>query len=146
VTVGAGQQHFFERFCALAGLAGLPRDLRFATISDRVGNNDALVEILSEATRRQSTDWWLRQLDELGIPCGPVLQHDQVFNHPQVLHRRMVQTVQHPKLGAVKTLGVPIKLSDTPGSIRTSAPMLGEHTDDIRKEFVFHASHASPDT
>jgi CoA:oxalate CoA-transferase len=131
VTIGAGMQRFFEMFCRLAEAPELLTDPRFATVPDRVAHNDALIELLSEATRKHTTEWWVRELDGLGIPCGPVLNHEQLFNHPQIVHRRMVETVEHPKAGQVKTLGVPIKLSETPGSIRFGAPLLGQHAKEI---------------
>ena len=136
VTIGAGQQHFFEPFCRLAGAPELLLDPRFASVPDRVANNDALVDVLSVATLKRATDWWIGELDALNIPCGPVFNHEQVFNHPQILHRRMVETVDHPKAGPVKTLGVPVKLSGTPASIRHAAPMLGEHAAEIRAELT----------
>ena len=143
VTIGAGQQHFYEAFCRLAELPELIDDLRFAEMADRVAHNEVLVELLSEAARRHDTEWWIGELEKLGIPCGPVFNHEQLFNHPQIVHRRMVETVEHPKAGTVKTLGIPIKLSETPGSVRLAAPMLGEHSDAIRKELRAHRGHGS---
>jgi len=134
VTIGAGQQHFFEKFCQLADMPELLTDPRFPTPAERVTNNDALFQLVSEATRRHTTDWWVKELDALAIPCGPVLNHEQLFNHPQILQRRMVETVEHPKAGLVRTLGVAVKLSDTPGSVRRSAPVLGQHADEIRQQ------------
>lgn len=134
VTLGVASQRFWEMFCGMAGLAALVDDPRFATVPDRVTNNDELMELVFAATRKRSTDWWVRELDKIGIPCGPVLDHDQLFNHPQILQRRMVETVQHPQAGPVKTLGVPVKLSETPGSVRFAAPLLGEHAAQIRQE------------
>ncbi len=134
VTLGVASQRFWELFCGLAGLGELVDDSRFATVPDRVTNNDALIELVSNATRKQSTDWWVRELDKIGIPCGPVLDHDQLFNHPQILQRRMVETVQHPEAGEVKTLGIPVKLSETPGTIRAAAPLLGQHRGEIMGE------------
>jgi crotonobetainyl-CoA:carnitine CoA-transferase CaiB-like acyl-CoA transferase len=134
VTIGAGQPHFYEAFCRLAEVPELVTDARFATVPDRVTNNDVLVELLSLATRKRSTEWWIAEMEKLGIPCGPVFNHEQLFNHPQIQHRRMVETVQHPRAGAVKTLGIPIKLSNTPGSVRFAAPMLGQHSEEIKQE------------
>ncbi len=141
VTIGAANQRFWEMLCKLAELPELITDPLFATGPDRVTNNDALFDVLSEATRKHTTDWWVSELDKLGIPSGPVLNHEQLFNHPQIVHRRMVETVQHPKAGRVKTLGVPVKLSDTPGSVRFSAPVLGQHGDEIRSELGRSKSH-----
>ena len=136
LTIGAGMQHFFERFCRLAQLPDMPTDPRFIDMTGRINHNDTLVQIISEQTRQHPTDWWIRRLDAEGVPCGPVLNHEQLFNHPQILHRKMIETVEHPTAGTVKTLGIPIKLSDTPGSVRTHAPRLGEHNDVIRAEIV----------
>jgi CoA:oxalate CoA-transferase len=136
VTIGAGQQHFFEAFCKLAGVSELLADARFATIPDRVANTDALIAILSDATRRQPTALWVEQLTAVGVPCGPVYNHHQVLTHEQTVSRRMVEQVDHPRAGAVRTLGVAVKLSETPGEVRRAAPMLGEHADEIRNEIA----------
>jgi CoA:oxalate CoA-transferase len=136
VTIGAGQHHFFEAFCKLAGVSELLADARFATIPDRVANTDALIAILSDATRRQPTALWVEQLTAVGVPCGPVYNHHQVLTHEQTVSRRMVEQVDHPRAGAVRTLGVAVKLSETPGEVRRAAPMLGEHADEIRNEIA----------
>jgi len=143
VTIGAGQQHFYEAFCHLAGVPELITDVRFTQVSDRVAHNDELVELLSVLTCKHSTDWWIAELDKLGIPCGPVFNHEQVFKHPQILQRHMVETVQHPKAGAIRTLGIPVKLSETPGSVRLAAPMLGQHNGEVRQEIETGAAHSS---
>ncbi len=132
VTVGCGTQKQYALFCQAGGVPHLVDDPRFATIADRVENNDILIELLSQATRRQTTDWWVNELERLGVPVGPVLNHEQLFNHPQIQHRKMVETVEHPKAGPVKTLGIPVKLSDTPGSVRFAAPTLGQDEQAIR--------------
>ncbi|SAL01792.1 formyl-CoA transferase [Caballeronia calidae] len=133
VTVGAGLQHFFEAFCRFAELPQLIEDPRFIELHDRVAHNDELVRLLSAATVQHPVHYWVNGLDQIGVPCAPVLNHDQLFNHPQVVHRGMVETVSHPKLGPTKTLGVSVKLSDTPGSIRMPAPMLDQHAGEIRQ-------------
>ncbi len=142
VTIAAGQQHFYEKFCRLAGLPELLTDIRFATVPARVAHNEVLAELVEAATRKQTTAWWVHELGLLDVPCGPVLNHEQLFNHPQTLHRQMVETVEHPTAGTVKTLGIPVKLSDTPGSIRFAAPMLGEHAEAIRSELVYERAKA----
>jgi CoA:oxalate CoA-transferase len=134
VTIGGGQQKFFEIFCRLAELPHLIADPRFADVPGRVTNNDELVDILSEATQRRSTDWWVTELSRAGVPAGPVFTHQDVFNDQHVLHRRMVETVEQPQAGPIKTLGIPIKMTDTPGEIRSGAPPLGQHSDEIRSE------------
>jgi crotonobetainyl-CoA:carnitine CoA-transferase CaiB-like acyl-CoA transferase len=73
----------------------------------------------------------LAELERLGIPAGPVQYYDEVFTDPQILARDMVVETTHPVTGPFKTMGVPVKLSATPGSVRAPAPRLGEHTDSI---------------
>ena len=73
-------------------------------------------------------------LEAEGIPAGPVLHHDEVFADPQILARGMVAEVEHAKAGKQKTLGVPLKMSATPGGVRRAAPTLGQHDDEIEEE------------
>lgn len=132
IAIAAGSQHLYVKFCELAQTPELIDDPRFSRQLDRVEHNDALIAILSRSTVRHSTEWWEKNLSERGIPCGTVLTHEQVFQHPQILHRQMVETVDHPSAGATQTLGIPVKLSDTQGNIRRPAPLLGQHSDEIR--------------
>ncbi|HEX2941643.1 MAG TPA: CoA transferase, partial [Rhodopila sp.] len=131
ITVGASQQRFFVQLCALLGVPELVDDSRFTTNADRVRHNDILVGLLAERFRTQPSDHWLTALEKLGIPAGPVLYYDQVFTDPQILARDMVVETNHPDTGPFRTMGVPVKLSDTPGSVRGPAPRLGEHTEAI---------------
>ncbi|MBW4089946.1 MAG: CoA transferase [Proteobacteria bacterium] len=131
ITIGASQQKFFVAFCAIVGLPGLVDDPRFASVAERVAHNRELVALLAEPLRTQPSARWLDALEAAGIPAGPVLGFDQVFTDPHMLARGMVAETTHPVTGAFRTLGVPVKLSATPGSVRRPAPRLGEHTDDV---------------
>ena len=97
-------------------------------------NNGLIVDILQAEIVKRSTDDWMVALEAEGIPAGPVLHHDEVFADPQILARGMVAEVTHAKAGRQKTLGVPLKLSATPGSVRRAAPTLGQHDDEVRKK------------
>jgi crotonobetainyl-CoA:carnitine CoA-transferase CaiB-like acyl-CoA transferase len=134
IAVGAGSQKFWEATARVLGVPELVADPRFRTPADRVANNKALVALLDAPLRSQTTDHWFRLLDAEGVPCGPVLKHDQVFTDPQVLARDMVVEVEHPAAGRARTLGTPVKLSATPGGVRRPAPRLGEHTEEVRAE------------
>jgi crotonobetainyl-CoA:carnitine CoA-transferase CaiB-like acyl-CoA transferase len=131
ITLGASQQKFFQQLCALVDAPELLSDPRFATNADRVAHNDALVAALGEKLRIQPSAYWLAALEQLGIPAGPVLYYDEVFTNPQILARDMVVETSHPVTGPFRTMGVPVKLSATPGSVRQAAPRLGEHTRDV---------------
>lgn len=104
---------------------------RFVSNPDRVKNNDALVALLAEKFRTQPSSHWLAALEKLGIPAGPVLHYDEVYTDPQILARDMVVETNHPVTGPFRTMGVPVKLSATPGSVRRAAPRLGEHTNEV---------------
>jgi len=131
ITVGASQQKFFAQLCEIVGRPDLVADPRFASVAERVAHNDELVAILAEPLRRQSSAHWLAALEDVGIPAGPVLHYDQVFTDPHILARDMVVRTEHPVTGEFHTLGVTVKLSDTPGSVRMPAPRLGEHTAEV---------------
>jgi crotonobetainyl-CoA:carnitine CoA-transferase CaiB-like acyl-CoA transferase len=134
ITIGASQQKFFAQLCELVGAPELVADPRFASIAERVKNNDALVSLLAEPLRTQSSAHWLAALETIGVPAGPVLYYDEVFTDPQILARDMVVETNHPITGKFHTMGVTVKLSATPGSIRRAAPRLGEHTDEVLSE------------
>ncbi|MBV9786210.1 MAG: CoA transferase [Acidisphaera sp.] len=135
ITLGASQQNFWQRLCGIVGMPELENDRRFRTNADRVANNDVLVDILQERLRTRPAAHWLAELERAGIPCGPVLNYDEVLTDPQILARDMVVETEHPATGRFRTLGVPLKLSDTPGSVRGPAPRLGEHTASVRARF-----------
>ncbi|MBV9247828.1 MAG: CoA transferase [Acetobacteraceae bacterium] len=131
ITIGASQQHFFEILCEIVGLPELPADTRFSNVAERVKHNDALVAVLAEKLRSQPSAHWLAAFEKAGVPAGPVLHFDEVFTNPQMLAREMVAHTEHPVTGRFGTLGVPVKLSGTPGAVRGAAPRLGEHTEEV---------------
>ena len=93
-----------------------------------------LVGHLQRIFETRPTSAWVKALDEGGVPNGPILSLAEVFAHPQVRHRRMLAEMNHPTAGRIKQTGLPIKLSDTPGRLRTPPPTLGQHTDAILRE------------
>lgn len=84
--------------------------------------------------RSRSRAEWIGALTAAGVPCGDVRKVQDVLTDPQVRARRMIEGVQHATAGPLTVLGVPIKLSDTPGTVRTAPPTLGQHTDDVLRE------------
>jgi crotonobetainyl-CoA:carnitine CoA-transferase CaiB-like acyl-CoA transferase len=135
IAFGASQQNFWARLCDIVEMPALRDDPRFADNAARVANNDALVAILEERLRTRPSAYWLARLEEAGIPAGPVLNYDEVLTNEQILARDMVARTEHPETGPFRTLGVPVKLSETPGSVRAPAPKLGEHTAAVLDRF-----------
>ncbi len=131
-ALGASQQRFWEQTCELIGAAHLLDDERFKVKADRVARQQELAELLTPYFQKETTEHWFEQLDALNIPCGPVMNHLQTLNDPHILARDMVAPVDHAIAGAGKTLGTPIKLSKTPGGVRTAAPSLGQHDAEVR--------------
>ncbi len=129
ITIGASQQHFFAALCEILGTPELLADPRFAGVAERVAHNRDLVAVLAGKLRDAPSAHWLAALQAAGIPAGPVRQFDKVFADPHVLARGMVVETAHPVTGRFRTLGVPVKLSETPGSVRRPPPLLGEHTE-----------------
>lgn len=134
MTVGAGNDRQFQILCKILGLEHLATDERFATNPARVANRDELIPILQEVFLTRDVDDWLPELAEAGIPCGPINTVDRVFAHPQIQHRGMVAEVPHPLLGTLKLAGPPYRFSETPATVRTHPPLLGEHTDEVLRE------------
>jgi crotonobetainyl-CoA:carnitine CoA-transferase CaiB-like acyl-CoA transferase len=135
ISFGASQENFWVKLCDIVALPALRDDARFASNAARVTHNDALIEILQARLRMKPAAHWLAALEAAGIPCGPVLNYDEVLTDPQILARDMVVATDHAVTGPFRTLGVPVKLSETPGQVHSPAPRLGEHTDAILKRF-----------
>ena len=131
MTIGAAQQHFWERFTDIIGRPELRADRRFLTNADRVANNAALIELVEGELRKKPKSHWLAELEKAGIPCGPVMSYDEVLTDPHILARDMYVATEHARAGTFKTLGVTVKLSDTPGAVRRAAPTLGQHTVEV---------------
>ena len=136
VIVGAGNDRLWEKLCKLIEKPELVKDERFATNAKRTENVRELKVILDEVFKVDTIKFWMDKLEEAGIPCAPINTVDKVIHDPQVNSRNMIVETQHPVAGPVKMAGVPVKLSETPGSVETPAPLLGQHTEEILKELL----------
>ncbi|MFP4419802.1 MAG: CaiB/BaiF CoA transferase family protein [Desulfococcaceae bacterium] len=136
IALAVGNDGQWRRFCEIAGLDGFADDPRYATNPARVQNREVLVPQIAAAIRERAAEEWLRALETAKIPCGPVNTLDQVFADPQVLARNMRVEVPHPTAGTVALAGSPIKLSETPTTVRRHPPLLGEHTEEVLRELL----------
>ena len=134
LTVAVNNEKLWRGFCDALGLGHLRDDPRFRSNPERVRHRAELVPELEAHFKARSGRDLLKTLRAAGIPCGPIQTIAEVCADPQVLHRRMVQEMDHPVAGRIRQLGVPIKLSSTPGSLRLPPPMLGQHTDEVLAE------------
>jgi crotonobetainyl-CoA:carnitine CoA-transferase CaiB-like acyl-CoA transferase len=137
ITVGANTQRLWRRLCDAIGRPELAADGRFATNDARMANRAELASELEAALAARSTDEWVAVLGEAGVPCGPIHDYRQVFEDPHTQARGMQVRVTHPVEGETSALGIPVKLSETPGSVRRPAPLPGEHTAEVLREAGF---------
>ena len=131
LTIAALTTAHWERLCKVLGRVDLVSDPRFLSNAERLAHVELLVAEIDRALATRSVDEWVALLLTEGIPCGPILDYAQVFDAPHTAARRMVEVVDHPVDGPVRTLGFPVKMSDTPPSVRRAPPLLGEHTADV---------------
>ena len=131
LTIAALTPSHWERLCNVLDRPELVTDVRYATNADRLTNIDALTPELERVLATDTVEAWVARLLAEGIPCGPILDYAQVFDAPHTAARRMVETIPHPVEGSVRSLGIPVKLGDTPGTVRRAPPLLGEHTDTV---------------
>jgi len=136
LTVAVGNDRIWKNFCEALGLEDLIENPKFATNPDRVKNKDELIPLLERAFLNRTRDEWILILLKKGVPCGPIYAIDEVFRDPQVQHRKMLVEIEHPKIGKIKQIGIPMKFSETPGEIRTPPPILGQHTKEILKNLL----------
>jgi formyl-CoA transferase len=130
-TVGANSQKLWESFCDALGLLQLKSDLRFAKNHLRHQNRRELIPLLEEGTSRGRAAAWVAKIQAAGVPCGLIQTYDQVFNDPHLNARGFFAEAPHAKLGNVKQIGSPMRLSGTPTRLARAGPMLGEHTAEV---------------
>lgn len=135
ITVGAANHANWLRLTEAVGRPDLAEDERFLDNAGRMANLEALGETLSEIFRTRRQSEWLGILETAGVPAGPVLDVTEMHQDPHALAREMVVETNHSRLGPVKTIGCPVKFSETPSAIDSGAPVYGEHTRAILSEF-----------
>ena len=137
IVVAVGNDTLFTKFCEVLETPTLAEDVRFATNKGRVEHQDALRPLLAERLRTHPRQHWLKALKQAGVPCGAVRDLAEVLSDPQLVERMMVLPMTHPNAGAVQVIGVPVKMSASPGAVRTPPPVLGQHTHQILEKLGY---------
>ena len=134
IAIGVGSDKLWRTFCPLLGLDSLTDDPRYVNNAARNANRPSLIAALQEAFLTRTYEEWEAILLPAGVPMGAVNTLDAVVAHPQVAARRAIVESTHPVAGTVKMTAPPVRLSETPGSVRLPAPLLGQHTEEVLRD------------
>ena len=137
ITVGAANDRTFQGLCDALEHPEWAREADFSDNASRVTHRAALAARIESVMAGEPRDHWLARLETHGVPCGPINTYADVMADPHIQARDLVVDTDHPTLGRIKTLGTPVKLSDTPLTPGRPAPMLGQHTDEVLREVGF---------
>jgi formyl-CoA transferase len=140
INIATAGTPIYIRMCKALGIEDAIDDPVFASAKARSVNRHALNAKIEAMTKTDTSASWVERLNKAEVPAGPIYKMDEVFADPQVQHLGMAATVEHPKLGPIKIVGQPIKLSRTPASVHTATAELGEHTDVVLGELGYGAA------
>jgi formyl-CoA transferase/CoA:oxalate CoA-transferase len=136
LALAVGSEKLWKDFCPAIGCPELADDPRYRTNADRAKNRGTLILKLQEVFLTRTYEEWESILLPRGIPMGAINTIEQVVEHPQVQARQVLVEMDHPRAGKVRMVGAPVRLSETPGSVRTPSPLLGEHTDEVLRDLL----------
>jgi crotonobetainyl-CoA:carnitine CoA-transferase CaiB-like acyl-CoA transferase len=131
ITIGGANDRNFVKIARVLGHPEWVADDRFTNNDGRIAHRAVLAGLINAVTSKEPRAFWLEQFDQAGVPCGPILDYQEALATPQAAAREMTMEVEHPTLGPLRTLGTPIKMSETPLNPGRRAPLLGEHTDAV---------------
>jgi crotonobetainyl-CoA:carnitine CoA-transferase CaiB-like acyl-CoA transferase len=137
VNVAVTNQKQWENFCQVLGFPEIANDPRFESMKSRLANYGELRPLIERVVSKMTRTEVMDALSEVGIPAGPINTVGEILEDPQMQARQMVVELIHPEYGPLKTLGIPIKLSDTPGAAETAPPKFGEHNRSILQSLGF---------
>jgi crotonobetainyl-CoA:carnitine CoA-transferase CaiB-like acyl-CoA transferase len=131
IFIVGSNQRLWIRLCQALSREDLLQDPRFDSNKERVKHRHVLVPILQGETQKFPTAVLNEMLDKAGVPCAPVNALDNVLTDPQTRAREMIVNIPHPLIPDLRLLGLPIKLSETPGDVRMPPPLKGQHTEGV---------------
>ncbi len=137
INIGGANQANWERIAEVLGHPEWREDPRFRTNSDRMQHLDALTHAMNAVLVTRTKAEWIEAFDTAGVPVGPVNTIGEALSHPQTLARGMVVETAHPTAGPTRSLGCPVHFSETPTAVTRPAPLLGEHTRDLLREYGY---------
>ena len=131
IILAVGNDSQFASFCQAAGCAELVQEPRFKTMSQRIVHRTELIPLIADVMRTRSKQEWIALLEAANVPCGPINNMKEVFEDPQVRHRKLRVDIPHPLGGTAPVVASPMRLSATPVEYRLAPPMLGQHNGEV---------------
>lgn len=131
INIACGNDALWIKLCEIIERSELAADERFISNRSRCDHMPELLPMLNEAMCSRPAAYWLEKLEAGHVPAGPINTISQVLADPQVLARDMLLELVHPIAGKIKIPGSPVKLSDTPAAVKSPAPVLGQHNEEI---------------
>jgi crotonobetainyl-CoA:carnitine CoA-transferase CaiB-like acyl-CoA transferase len=136
LALAVASEKLWKIFCPAIGCPELTDDPRYRDNGARNLNRQSLITRLQQVFLTRTYEEWEKLLVEKGIPVGAINSLAEVAEHPQAKARASFVEIDHPRAGKLRTVGVPVRMSATPGSVRTPAPMLGQHTDEVLRDLL----------
>ena len=137
ITVGASNQNTWLKLIKALNKEELQKDERFDNNDNRMKNLNDLVNVIQEELMKKKSEEWIKIFDKEGLPCGPINSITEMHQDPHTLDRKMVIEVENKTAGKSKAIGMPIKFSDTNSENNKGAPIFGQHTDTVLKDFGY---------
>ena len=141
VNIAVTNQKQWLNFCQVLGFREIAGDPRFETMEARLANYDTLKPMIDRALSAMTRTEVMARMSDVGIPAGPINTVGEILEDPQIHAREMVVALTHPEYGPLRLLGIPIKLSDTPGTVEMAPPRFGEHN----REVLFKLGYSEAD-
>ena len=136
IMIAVGNDKQFVQLCHVLGRPDMALDERFTTTSLRVQHKEILLPIVASILAQQSIGHWMPLMRKAVVPSAPIYDFKQVFEDPQIKHRELVKTIEHPLAGSMSVVGNPLNFSETPVEYKRAPPLLGQHTDEILREVL----------
>jgi crotonobetainyl-CoA:carnitine CoA-transferase CaiB-like acyl-CoA transferase len=137
VNIAVTNQKQWENFCQILGFPEISTDPRFETMKARLAHYNELRPMIDRVVSTMSRAETIARMSEVGIPAGPINTVAEIMEDPHIHARDMVVELTHPEYGPLRVLGIPIKLSGTPGVVENAPPRFGEHNREVLLELGY---------